>query len=244
MPRIDLQLGLLRYTFFAISKSMDRIPEPETMDIEERARAYADADFLDVNEAFADRLAEVADFSRPALVADLGTGAADIALLAASRAPSWRVVGVDMSLPMLRIGAMRRRESQISNASLVLTDAKVSAFPDAVFDVVYSNSLLHHVADPVALWREIRRIAKPSAAIFVRDLFRPHDAASAYCIVEQYAPFEPSLLKEDFYNSLLAAYTTGEVRAQLDDAGMTDLCIRIVTDRHIDIFGAMPHSRA
>ena len=225
--------------FFAIRGSMERTPEPEVMDIEERAQAYADADFFDVNEAFVDRLAGLAEFSRPALVADLGTGPADIALQVASRAPAWRVIGVDMSLPMLRIGQARRRESSISNASLLLTDAKTSAFPSDCFDVVYSNSLLHHVAKAVDLWREIRRIAKPGARVFVRDLFRPHDAATAYRIVEQYAQFEDALLREDFYISLLAAYTAEEIRMQLEEAELAHLSIRIVSDRHLDIFGTL-----
>ncbi len=209
------------------------------MDIEDRAQAYAEADFLDVNETFVDRLAELADFSRPALAVDLGTGPADIALMVASRASRWRAIGIDMSLPMLHIGQGRRRESKIQNASLILADAKSCPFPDATFDVVYSNSLLHHVASPDGLWREIRRIAKPGATIFVRDLFRPHDADAAYRIVEQYAPFEHALLKEDFYNSLLAAYTAAEVRAQLEASGLGHLTIRIVTDRHMDIFGTI-----
>jgi len=44
---------------------------------------------------------------------------------------------------------------------------------------VNSNSLLHHLVDPMVLWRTIRLLAAKRAAIFVMDLARPASRAEA-----------------------------------------------------------------
>jgi hypothetical protein len=59
-------------------------------------------------------------------------------------------------------------------------------------------------------------------------------------IVQQYAAHEPVLLQEEYYRSLLSAYTPEEMRAQLDDAGLACLQVARVSDRHVDVFGRMP----
>jgi len=61
-------------------------------------------------------------------------------------------------------------------------DGVALPFPDATFDAVYSNATLQHVADPVAILREARRVAKPGAVIGIGDadwdgiLQHPRDA--------------------------------------------------------------------
>jgi hypothetical protein len=50
---------------------------------------------------------------------------------------------------------------------------------------------------------------------------------------------EDPVLKEDFYNSLCAAFTVDEVRAQLRVAGLS-LHVEKVTDRHMRIKGHLP----
>jgi hypothetical protein len=53
----------------------------------------------------------------------------------------------------------------------------------------------------------------PGAPVLVMDLMRPASPAAAEALVEQYAAGEPEVLRRDFYNSLLAAFEPGEVRA-------------------------------
>jgi hypothetical protein len=43
---------------------------------------------------------------------------------------------------------------------------------------------------------------------------------------------ESPILKQDFYNSLLAAFTADEVRGQLGAAGLEDCTCAIVSERH------------
>ena len=102
----------------------------------------------------------------------------------------------------------------------------------SAFDGVLSNALLHHLDDPLDLWRTARAAARPDAWLFVMDLRRPSSARDAARLVETYAATEPEVLKRDFYNSLLAAYEPVEVRQQLDRVGLGHVSIEIVSDRH------------
>ena len=215
---------------------MERVPEPEIMDNPERAQAYADADFSEVNASFVERLLELAGDLARARMLDLGTGPGDIPLRIAPRRPGWRIAGLDASMPMLRLGqAARRGVSTAPAHQSVLADAKRTPFADDTFDVIFSNSILHHVDDPVAFWKEAARVAKPGALLFVRDLLRPESPEAARDLVETYAKDEHSLLKEDFYNSLLAAYTISEVHDQIHLEGIQAAKVSQCGDRHFDV---------
>ena len=82
-----------------------------------------------------------------------------------------------------------------------------------------SNSLLHHLHDPLVLWRAVLGHGAPGAAVLVMDLYRPESTGAAQEIVEAYAGEEPEVLKRDFYNSFVPHSTPAEVREQLARAG-------------------------
>lgn len=211
---------------------MRREPEPEYMDLEEEAAAYADADFDEVNEAFVEDLLDAAGEGPVAWAVDLGCGPGDIPRRIHAARPDWHLVGVDASRYMLRYA----RESA-PGVPFVNADAKALPFRESTFGLVLSNSILHHVADPVAFWRAVVAIARPGALLFLRDLMRPESPEAAQDLVDRYAADESPLLREEFFRSLLAAYTLGEVRAQLKAAGISGMTVRAASDRHLDVFG-------
>ncbi len=220
---------------------MKRIPEPEYMDMQDEADAYADADFNDVNAAFVnDLLAFVGDRDQARII-DMGTGPGDIPQRILSARPQWHVIGVDASLAMLlRASDGRKRRSDEVIPGYVQCDVKWLPFAAATFCVVISNSILHHVTGVESFWREIKRIGKPGAALFLRDLARPTSEAEAADLVATRAGTESALLQEEFYRSLLAAYTPEEVRGQLDKAGICGMQVMQVSDRHLDVKGRLP----
>ena len=59
-------------------------------------------------------------------------------------------------------------------------------------------------------------------------------------LVAEHAGDESALLQEEFYRSLLAAYRPDEVRAQLAEAGLANLEVAAVSDRHLDVWGQAP----
>ena len=112
------------------------------------------------------------------------------------------------------------------------------ALDERSFDAILSKDFLHHLPDPDALWAEARRLGRPGAAVFVMDLVRPDTPQAARAIVEAVAANEHPLLKEDFYNSLCAAFTVAEAAEQLRRAGL-DLDVRQISDRHMLITGRL-----
>ena len=208
------------------------------MDLEEEAAAYAAADFSDVNEAFVERLVEVAGPVERALALDLGTGPADIPLRLLRRRPGWKIVAGDVSHAMLKLA-----RSAIGSAGAagsvwpVEQDAKCAPFRAGAFDVIFSNTILHHITDTARLWGEVARVSRGGTCIFFRDLARPASVEAAWEIVKKYAGTESELLQEEYHRSLLSAYTVGDVRSQLVDADLVGLHVEMVTDRHLDVFG-------
>ena len=223
---------------------MKRRPEPEVMDIAAEAQAYALADFADVNQKFVDRLLELVGPLEKVDALDLGTGPADIPIRLVRARPRWHVVAVDASQAMLDVARKAVAKAGMSGRiELLLVDAKGTGLASHAFDVIFSNSILHHITDPAGagFWAEIRRLARPGAFVLLRDLARPESPEAARAIVNQYAATEPPLLQEEYYRSLLSAYTPDEVRAQLASAGLSSLQVAMTSDRHFDISGQLDY---
>lgn len=73
---------------------------------------------------------------------------------------------------------------------------------------------------------------KPGSPVLVMDLLRPESPEVAQAIVDQYAGGAPEILRRDFYNSLLAAFTEDEIGSQLAQMNLTRLLIDVPDDRH------------
>jgi SAM-dependent methyltransferase len=220
---------------------MERVPEPELMNGPEQARAYAAADFTEPNRRFVRLFREAFPGLLPATILDLGCGPADIAIRLARHYPAARVDGVDGAPAMLRFGtaavAAAGLQKQVRLWESVLP---ALSLPDRHYEAIVSNSLLHHLADPAILWQSIRARAGKGCAVLVVDLRRPASRAEAAAIVTTYAGEEPAILREDFFNSLLAAFRPAEVAAQLTRAGLPGLLVEEVGDRHLAVTGILP----
>jgi ubiquinone/menaquinone biosynthesis C-methylase UbiE len=222
---------------------MERRPEPELMTEDEQAEAYASADFEDAHSRLIRLFRET--FHSHAVqgtVLDLGCGPGDIACRFAVAYPDVVVYGVDGSEAMLRQGAsvMARYPGVADRVNLEFGFLPDCTLPESNYDVVISNSLLHHLTNPQVLWNSVLRFAAPGAPVFVMDLQRPRSVDDLELLVEQYAADEPDILRRDFANSLHAAYAIPEVQDQLAIAGLTELTVREVTDRHMIISGYAP----
>ena len=216
-----------------------RIPEPEIMDDPAQVVAYGKADFSQPHEMFVDLFQErFPNFSKGTVI-DLGCGTCDITIRFAKRFPLTVLHGVDASLPMLNFALEQIKKNHLSNR-INLIHAKIRSdtdFPKKNYDAVIVNSLLHHLKDPMIFWTVVKKIIAPGGRLFVMDLTRPKNTKRALEIVEKYAANEPEILKRDFYNSLLAAYTLDEVSIQMKKAGLNDLIVEKVSDRHLVVWG-------
>ena len=83
---------------------------------------------------------------------------------------SWtnRLIGVDLSAPMLRKAKARVAEHSLSNVEgLAVMDAQHLGFQDAVFDVVVAQYVITAVPDPEATLDEFARVVKPGGEIIL-----------------------------------------------------------------------------
>jgi phosphatidylethanolamine/phosphatidyl-N-methylethanolamine N-methyltransferase len=77
-----------------------------------------------------------------------------------------RLVGVDLSEPMLRKAQERVAEHVLSNVeALAVMDAAHLGFPDESFDVVVAQYVITAVPDPEATLDEFARVLKPGGEI-------------------------------------------------------------------------------
>lgn len=211
---------------------MNRVLEPELMDDPKQAEAYARADFTEENQGFVDRFKEYfPDFSQ-GKVLDLGCGPADIPIRFAKLYPACQVIGIDASTPMIQLGEQAVKQAGLAGRITLRCERYEEVAGARIVDAVISNSLLHHLPNPLQFWQKLRQLVKPGAPVLVMDLLRPESPEAAQAIVDQYAANEPDILRRDFYNSLLAAFTEDEIGSQLARMNLTRLLIDIPDDRH------------
>ncbi len=213
---------------------MQRTPEPELMDAPAQARAYAEADFSASNQAFVDQfvgLVQAVDGSS-GTVMDLGCGPGDICIRLAQALPEWKVVGLDAGPNMLSLAREAVQARKLSERVELVLAHLPCPLPNTAIRAIVSNSLLHHLPDPMSLWATIAQQAPAGCLIQVMDLHRPDSSEQAKALVDSYAADAPQVLADDFYNSLLAAYTSREVEEQLDQSGLGQLEISRPSDRH------------
>jgi len=222
---------------------MQRIPEPELMDDEAQARAYAAADFSEPHDRFVGLLRErLPDLDTEGLALDLGCGPGDVTIRLARALPGWTIDGLDGSAAMLRLGRVAVARAGLVERITLRQGRIPHADPPRIrYDLVFSNSLLHHLAEPLDLWEATQRFGRGRSDLFVMDLLRPASRSEAQRIVDRYAAGEPEVLRRDFLNSLLAAYRPEEVREQLDTMELLDVNVEVASDRHWIAWGPISH---
>jgi ubiquinone/menaquinone biosynthesis C-methylase UbiE len=143
------------------------------------------------------------------------------------------VVAIDMAQHMLHVGQHNLDRAGLSDRiELRRCDAKKMPFADHTFDAVMSNSIVHHIPAPFAVFAEMARVVKPGGMLFVRDLLRPADAAALAGFVKTYAGDANAHQQKMFAASLHAALTVEEVRGMVTRLGFDPASVQQTSDRH------------
>jgi ubiquinone/menaquinone biosynthesis C-methylase UbiE len=210
---------------------MDRILEPEVMDTWLAATAYDAMDFTAVNTAF---VTDVIALDRDAVkVLDIGTGTARIPILMCQQRPQYLITGIDLAQSMLIIGQRNLEQAQLTQRiRLERVDSQRMPYPDLEFDMVVSNSLVHHLPDPLSLFGEINRLVKPDGAILIRDLIRPETEESVNELVAKFGGDYDAQQQQLFHDSLQAGLTVAEVQALIDRVGLTGVKLSQTSELH------------
>lgn len=218
---------------------MKRVLEPELMIDEQQVKAYAEADFETPHQDFIQRLSAWVNepqFSGTAL--DLGCGPGDISYRFAKAFPLSKLHAVDGSEPMLNIALAALSSELEERLCFILGRLPDVILPQSGYEIIFSNSLLHHLPDPQTLWQTVKNYARPGTRIIIMDLLRPANLAVAQNMVQDYTMNEPKILQRDFYHSLLAAFSLEEISTQLVKADLK-LQVEQISDRHVFITGVI-----
>jgi ubiquinone/menaquinone biosynthesis C-methylase UbiE len=221
-----------------------RVLEVEVMDTAAEAADYNAMDHSAVNAVFADDLLralasggrgfqETQPPDTNLEILDLGTGTALIPIEVCRRTANCRILAVDLAAHMLALAKTNVASAGFADRiELQQIDAKALPFKTGCFDVVVSNSIVHHVPEPMQSLREAVRVTKPSGLLFFRDLLRPDSEATLQRLVQTYAGSENAHSRQMFDDSLHAALSLDEIRGFVTQLGFLAESVQQTTDRH------------
>ena len=232
------------------SSDLPRVLEPEVMDSVDEAIAYDQMDHAAVNQLFAkdflatgyaadtdaeagDGLGEGDTEGLAGECIDLGTGTAQIPIEICRQSPTARVLAVDLSISMLDLARNNIEVAGLMHRiQLDHIDAKGIGYEDERFSAVISNSIVHHIPKPSAVFAEAARLAAPGGILFFRDLARPKTEELLEQLVTTYAGEESADSQKMFRESLHAALTVDEVQAMITELGFASDSVKMTSDRH------------
>ena len=112
--------------------------------------------------------------SRPGLILDVGAGTGDIGLNIVQRYPEVRVVGVDTSVEMMKVGFQKTLKNNTSD-HVVFCSANVLrlCFANNTFDAAITSFCIRNVDDRFTALSEMFRVMKRDARLVIVELTQP-----------------------------------------------------------------------
>ena len=211
--------------------SLKRILEPEVMDSLEEASDYDQMDHAAVNDVFVSDLLATGEIAGEIL--DLGTGTAQVPVVLCQRHEDCQVMAVDLAVNMLDLARYQVEvNGLVERIMLDHIDAKSLPYDDDRFDVVMSNSIIHHIPEPTGVLAGAIRVSQPGGRLFFRDLLRPESDEIVRQLVDSYAGDANDHQRQMFDDSLRAALSLNEIRNLIAELGYNPEEVRATSDRH------------
>lgn len=166
---------------------------------------------------------------------DLACGSGDLAIRVLQTQPSARVVGGDLTLPMLRIANARARSGHPPAPFWVNLDGMKLPFRPETFDVVTIGYGLRNMPDPGGALQEVARILRAGGMAAILDFGKPaHAVARAiyYAMLSTVQPLLGWLFFRDgrtyryILDSLVPYPAQGGVTRLLEEAGFEQITCR------------------
>jgi ubiquinone/menaquinone biosynthesis C-methylase UbiE len=213
--------------------SLHRILEPEVMDTLEEAFEYDSMDHSQVNEVFCNDFFAARNLNDGVKILDVGTGTAQIPIAMCKRNSGLKITAIDLAESMLTLGNKNIQTARLEDSiTLVQVDSKKMPYPDESFDQVVSNSIIHHIPNPVECFKEMIRVTKKDGLLFIRDLLRPFSLVELQNIVNLHAGDATPKQKQLFTDSLHASLSLAEVREMVKRFGFEAFTVIQSSNRH------------
>jgi SAM-dependent methyltransferase len=165
-------------------------------------------------------------------VLDLGSGAGFDCFLAAKRVGrTGRVIGVDMTPEMVAKSRDNARRVEAVNVDFRLGEIEHLPVLDASVDAILSNCVINLSPDKGAVFREAFRVLKPGGRLAISDVIATK-------------PMPPEVAKNmEAYTGCVAGAASEEtLRALLEEAGFTEVAIRVRPGSGVILEQCMPGS--
>ena len=220
---------------------LPRVPEPEVMEDSAEVEAYsysaAQAHLDAIDDTFVEHAMRLVAGRDRGRALDIGTGPGQIVVKLARKLTLWKFVGVDRSQGMIAQANTNLTAAGGGLAGRVefqVADGNSLPFPGKSFDFVMCNSVLHHFAEPEKLFAEMARLARPGAAILLRDLRRPGRLAYPWHVWRNGRYYSGEMLRL-YRASVRAAYTAEELQRMLHASPLRDARVFEHRSTHIGI---------
>jgi ubiquinone/menaquinone biosynthesis C-methylase UbiE len=213
--------------------NLHRILEPEVMDTLEEAFEYDSMDHSQVNEVFCNDFFAARNLNDGVRILDVGTGTAQIPIAMCKRNIGLKITAIDLAESMLTLGNKNIQTARLEDSiTLVQVDSKKMPYSDESFDQVISNSIIHHIPNPLECFKEMIRVTKKDGLLFVRDLLRPFSMVELHNIVNLHAGDATPKQKQLFTDSLHASLSLTEVREMVKLFGFDACTVIQSSNRH------------
>ena len=154
-------------------------------------------------------------------VLDLGSGPGWVSISLAKRCGHARIYAVDYSPNMLKLVSYNAETEALTDRIIpVKADAKNLPFDNDSFDLTICSGMLHHIAEPAIVLREIDRVMKGRSGMVLFDVVRPAWRFFLNLIADLHGITLTKLLKSEYRDSLCAALTIDEFKKMLASVGM------------------------
>jgi len=168
---------------------------------------------------------------------DAGCGSGWVSRKVASAYPQADVVGVDYTPAYVADAQVMAAADGVKNATFEVGDLMSLPFPDASFDVVWSQFVLYFVPDPQQVVRELRRVTKPSGTVISALHKLP-------CVADP--PFEQQRAMDEIIEAAIGRCPPETLPRLFASAGLVDLDVKVELDTIYSKFGGPidpPHRR-
>lgn len=213
--------------------NLPRILEPEVMDTLEEASEYDSMDHSHVNQVFCNDFFAARSPRDGVQILDVGTGTAQIPIEICKHNSALKITAIDLAESMLSLGNNNIKNAGLQDLiTLAKVDSKKMPYTDESFDQVISNSIIHHIPNPLECFKEMIRVTKKEGLLFIRDLLRPFLEHELRTLVKLHAGDATPKQKQLFTDSLHASLTLAEVREMVESFGFDASSVSQSSNRH------------
>ncbi len=174
----------------------------------------------------------IAPIEDGAVILDLATGTADVALSVARAYPNASVIGLDPSEGMLEVGQQKvERAGLAGRIELVVGDAQALPFDDDHMSGVTMAFGIRNVPDRDLALREMARVTRPGGAVSILELAEPTEGPFAglarthvHHVVPRIGRMVAGTEAYRYLQQSIAAFPPAEeFRQQMERAGLTEV---------------------